>query len=233
MKELQVISLSIKRILNNKKCYTTKDEKRRDIMSELLNRRSIRAYDPNIKISKEEMKEILNKATRAPSSMNMQSWRFFIVESKEAKEKLRPVLYGNQLQLDTSAAMICIFTDLKKFEKAEKIFNIAVEKNLMPEDVRDRQLRNISNMVDNLTETSIEKTGWLDAGLVSMQLMHIAREHGYDTCAIGGFKHEELADALDIDKKRYKPVMILSIGKKAEDGYPSIRLDVEDVTTWL
>lgn len=202
-------------------------------MSELIKRRSIRKYDPSIKISKSEMKEMLEKATRAPSSMNMQSWRFFIVESTDAKEKLRPVLYGNHLQLDTSAAMICIFTDLKKFELAEKIYNVAVDKGLMPEEVRDKQLRSISNMVDNLTESSIEKTGWLDAGLVSMQLMQIAREYGYDTCAIGGFKHEEIADALGIDKKRYKPVMLLSIGKKAEDGYPSVRLDVEDITSWL
>ena len=202
-------------------------------MLELLNRRSIRKYDPNIKISKQEMTEILKKAMRAPSSMNMQSYRFFIVESKEAKEKLRPVLYGNHLQLDTSSAMICIFTDLKKFDLAEKIFNKAVAAGLMPEDVRDKQLRNISNMVDNLSESSIEKTGWLDAGLMAMQLMHIARDHGYDTCPIGGFKHEEIADALGIDKKRYKPVMLLSMGKKDEDGYPSVRLDVDDISHWL
>ena len=58
-------------------------------MSELIKRRSIRKYDPNVKISKDEMKEMLEKATRAPSSMNMQSWRFFIVESNEAKEKIK------------------------------------------------------------------------------------------------------------------------------------------------
>ncbi len=202
-------------------------------MSELLNRRSIRKYDPTVKISRKELTQILEKAMRAPSSMNMQSYRFFIVESKEAKEKLRPVLYGNHLQLDTSSQMICIFTDLKKFELAEKIFNKAVDAGLMPEEVREKQLRNISNMVDNLSENSIEKTGWLDAGLMAMQLMHIAREHGYDTCSIGGFRHEEIADALGIDKKRYKPVMLLSIGKKAEDGYPSVRLDTQDITTWF
>lgn len=202
-------------------------------MKELLERRSIRKYDPSVKISKDEMTEMLEKATRAPSSMNMQSWRFYIVESKEAKEKLRPILYGNQVQLDTSAAMICIFTDLKKFQYAEKIFDKAIDHKVIPSDVKERQLRSISNMIDNLTEISIEKTGWLDAGLVSMQLMQVARSHGYDTCPIGGFKHDEIAEALSIDKKRYKPVMILSIGKRAEDGYHSIRLDPKDITTWL
>lgn len=202
-------------------------------MKNLLERRSIRKYDPTVKITKEEMTEMLEKATRAPSSMNMQSWRFFIVESIEAKEKLKSVLYGNQLQLDTSAAMICIFTDLEKFQNAEKIFDQAIKENIMPSDVKERQLRSIANMVDNLTEISIEKTGWLDVGLVAMQLMHIARSHGYDTCPIGGFKHELIADALSIDKKRYKPVMILSIGKRDEEGHHSVRLDPKDITSWL
>ena len=57
-------------------------------MSKLTERRSIRKYDPTIKISKEEMKNMLEEATRAPSSMNMQPWRFIVVESNEAKEKL-------------------------------------------------------------------------------------------------------------------------------------------------
>lgn len=202
-------------------------------MSELLKRRSIRSYDPNVKISKEEMIEILAKASRAPSSMNMQPWRFFVVESLEAKERLRPVLYGNQLQLDTSAAMICIFTDLKKYEYAEKIYNIAVEKGLMPVEVKEKQLRNISNMVHTLSDEAIEKGGLIDCGLVAMQLMLIAREHGYETCSIGGFKHDLIAKALGIDEKRYKPVMIVSIGKGLDEGYPSVRLDVLDTTTWM
>lgn len=202
-------------------------------MSKLTERRSIRKYDPTVKITKEEMKEILEKTNRAPSSMNMQPWRYFIVESNEAKEKLRPVLYGNQLQLDTSAAMICIFTDLKKYEYAEKIYDKAVAAGLMPEEVREKQLKNIANMIPSLSEEGIEKGGLIDSGLAAMQLMHIAREHGYDTCSIGGFRHEKIADALGIDSKRYKPVMIVSIGKAADEGYPSIRLDVEDVANWL
>ncbi len=202
-------------------------------MSKLTERRSIRKYDSKVKITKEEMKAILEKTNRAPSSMNMQPWRYFIVESLEAKEKLRPVLYGNQLQLDTSSAMICIFTDLQKYEYAERIYNKAVQAGLMPEEVREKQLRNIVNMIPTLSEERIEKGGLIDSGLAAMQLMHVAREHGYETCSIGGFRHELIADALGIDKNRYKPVMIVSIGKADEEGYPSIRLDVEDVAKWL
>ena len=201
-------------------------------MNILTARRSIRKYDANYKISKKELELILNETLRAPSSMNMQPTRFFILESKEAKEKLRPALYGNHQQLDSSSAMILLFTDLKKYENAEKIFDEAVKRGLMPEEVRDRQIRNITNMVDDLDEKQIERTGVFDGGLIAMQLMLSAKAHGYDTCPIGGYRHDMLADVVGIDKKRYKPLLIISLGKADEEGWDSVRLPLEDVVTF-
>ena len=103
----------------------------------------------------------------------------------------------------------------------------------MPLEVREKQLRSIANMIPTLSDDSIEKSGLIDCGLVAMQLMHVAREYGYDTCPIGGFKHDEIANALSIDSKRYKPVLIISIGKAQDKGFPSIRLDINDVATWM
>lgn len=196
-------------------------------------RRSIRKYKSDVKIHHKEMIDILKDATRAPSSMNMQPWRFVIVDSVQGKEKLRSVLYGNQLQLETSSAMICIFTDLKKYTYAEKIYQQAVNQGLMPEEVKERQLRNISNMVDSLDEHQVHLGGLIDSGLVAMQLMLVAKNYGYDTCPIGGFNHESIAETLGLDPKRYKPVMIVSIGKADEKGYDSVRLDIKDITTFL
>ena len=51
---------------------------------------SIKEFDKNFKISKAEMLEMLNEACLAPSCVNMQPWRFVVVESEEGKELLRP-----------------------------------------------------------------------------------------------------------------------------------------------
>ncbi|MGB0417265.1 MAG: nitroreductase family protein [Acholeplasmataceae bacterium] len=195
----------------------------------LLERRSIRLYDKNVKINDDELKQIILEANLAPSSMNMQPWRYVIISSDEAKEKLRPGLYGNLRQLETSAAMIVIFNDLHKFELAEKIYNTAVEKGLMPEEVREKQLANIRNMVQKVDLNKLHVSGMIDCGLAAMNLMYVAREHGYDTCPIGGFNHEMIHEIVDLDKNRYSPVMIISIGKAAEEGYPSVRLPFDDV----
>lgn len=202
-------------------------------MIDLTERRAIRVYDPSVKISRNEMNEILRKATRAPSSMNMQPWRFVVVETDQGKSRLKQALSNNRTQLETSSAMILIMTDLKKYDYAETIYDMAYEASLMPKDVRDRQIRNISNMVPTLSPERIEKSGLIDCGLVAMQLMHVAREHGYDTCPIGGFDHDRIIDVLGLDEERYRPVLIVSIGKRAEDGYESLRLPIDDLTTWL
>ncbi len=68
--------------------------------------------------------------------------------------------------------------------------------------------------------------------LAAMQFMLIARGHGYDTNPIGGFGADQLAEAFDLDKERYVPVMILSVGKAVDQGYESVRLASEKITSF-
>ena len=63
-----------------------------DFSDIVYNRRSIRNFDPSVKIPREELLEILDKTVTAPSSVNMQPWRFVVVDSEEGKEKLTPTM---------------------------------------------------------------------------------------------------------------------------------------------
>lgn len=49
--------------------------------------------------------------------MNLQPTRLIVVQSDETKALIRPSMYGNLTQLDTSSAFILVATDLDKFEK--------------------------------------------------------------------------------------------------------------------
>lgn len=201
-----------------------------DFAQVVFERRSIRVYDSNVKIAHSEMQQILNEATLAPSSVNMQPWRFVVVESKEGKEQLKPYIRFNTRQNETSAAMILIFGDMKCHEYAEEIYQTAVDQGKMPQEVKDQQLTAIVPMYENLSKEQMQRIVQIDGSLVAMQLMLVARAHGYDTNPIGGFDTEHLAEAFGLDKERYHPIMILSIGKAAEEGYQSVRLPVEKIT---
>ncbi|MBC2323719.1 nitroreductase family protein [Listeria booriae] len=206
--------------------------KNNDFEDIIKNRRSIRTYDADVKISKEEMEAILTDAMRAPSSVNMQPWRFVVVESPEGKENLRPLIRFNTQQNDTSAAMIVIFGDTNSFENGEKIFSSAVEQGLMPQDVKDKQMAALTPYYANSPREELERVSIIDGSLVAMQLMLVARAYGYDTNPIGGFERKEVAEAFDMDTERYVPVMIVSIGKAKDIGYGSYRLSTEDTVFW-
>lgn len=197
-----------------------------------LERRSIKSYDPSVKISREEMTEILNEATRAPSSINLQPWRFLVIESEEAKAQLLPLAKFNSHQVETSSAVIAIFGDLQHELNAEEIFNTAVELGYMPAEVKERQLPFAMAYYENLSEQARKDIALIDSGLVSMQLMLVARAHGYDTNPIGGYEKEQMAELFGMDTKRYVPVMLLTIGKAANEGYPSMRLPITSVAEW-
>ncbi|MBD8013401.1 nitroreductase family protein [Planococcus wigleyi] len=195
-------------------------------------RRSIKLYDPTVKISREEMSEIIAQASRAPSSINLQPWRFLVIDSEEGKEKLLPLASFNSNQVKTSSAVIAIFGDLNNFDYAEEIFGKAVELGYMPAEVKEMQLNYFTPLFEGISKEQMKDTVMLDSGLVAMQLMLVARSYGYDTNPIGGYDKEQIAEVFGMDKERYVPVMLISIGKGVNEGYPSYRLPVEAITTW-
>lgn len=203
-----------------------------DFSDIVYNRRSIRNFDPSVKIPREELLEILDKTVTAPSSVNMQTWRFVVVESEEGKEKLKPFVSYNGVQNETSSAMILIFADLKSQERAEEIYGKAVAQGKMPEEVKEKQLSSIVPMYENAPREMMNEIVHIDASLAAMQLMLVARSYGYDTNAIGGYKKDGLAKAFGLDEDRHVPVLLIALGKANEEGFESVRLDASDVTTF-
>lgn len=211
---------------------TTTIQRTNDFKEITFGRRSVKAYDPATKISREEMTEILAEASRAPSSVNMQPWRFLVVDTAEGKEKLAPLSKFNQTQVLTSSAVIAVFIDMNNGEYMEEIFGKAVELGYMPQEIKEMQMNAFKPYYENISTADLRDVNLIDAGLVSMQLMLVARAHGYDTNPIGGYEKDQIAEAFGMDKERYQPVMLISIGKSAKEGHPSYRLPVETITTW-
>jgi nitroreductase len=201
-------------------------------MDQILKRKSIRLYDENVKISREEMNQILTEAMLAPSSRNQQPWRFVVVDTKLGKEKLSLAMPYNQNQLNTSAAMIVVFQDLEKYKLAEVMLDQQLQAGMITQADKEKNLKTVNDLIPTLKPESIEREGLIDCGLVAMQLMIVARFHGYDTCPIGGFERDKINDALDYDKARFKPVMIVSIGKAKEVGKKTLRLPLKDTITY-
>ncbi|ASS96707.1 nitroreductase family protein [Peribacillus simplex] len=211
---------------------TTTAQLTNDFKEIITGRRSIKNYDKSVKISREEMEEILTLATLAPSSVNMQPWRFLVIDSPEGKATLAPLARFNQNQVETSSAVIAVFGDMNNFDNGEEIYGKAVDLGLMPLEVKENILASFAGYFEKITSEEMKEVVLVDGGLVSMQLMLAARAYGYDTNPIGGYEKDQIAEAFGLDKDRYVPVMLISIGKAADNGHQSVRLPIDKVAQW-
>lgn len=195
-------------------------------------RATIRKYDPAVKIGREEMAHILQDAMTAPSSLNLQPWRFVVVDTDEGKELIKPMMMFNQQQWETSSAIIAVFADTRCAESAETILTADVENGFKTTGMKDKMLAMIKEYTSSYSPERLSNSLMMDMGFVCMQLMLAAKGYGYDTNPIGGFMRKELAEALGMDIKRYIPALLISIGKAAEPAKDSTRFSVSEVTQW-
>ena len=209
---------------NSQTLHTLEPQLFLDVIQE---RRSVRSYDPTVKISREEMAEILELATLAPSSSNLQPWRFLVIDQPELKQKLLPIAY-NQQQVVEASAIIAVLGDVESYKKADKIYGQAVEAGFMPEDTAKSFIERTVGTYSNLQPEAARRIVYTDGGLISMQLMLIARSRGYDTVPMGGYDRAKFIEAFGISEQ-YVPVMLIAIGKAAKPGHPTTRLPIEDV----
>ena len=111
---------------NSQTLHTLEPQMFLDIIQE---RRSVRTYDPTVKISREEMTEILELAALAPSSSNLQPWRFLVIDQPELKQKLLPIAY-NQQQVVEASAIIAVLGDVESSKKPKKFMDRQPKKAL-------------------------------------------------------------------------------------------------------
>lgn len=193
-------------------------------------RRSVRQYDPTFKISKADMTELLEEALRAPSSANGQPWRFLVIDSEQLKEKLLPIA-NNQQQVIDASAVIAVLGDLESYKLIETIFSRSVEAGYMPEATKETLVANYTKVFSSLPTEVMKKVVYTDGGLISMQLMLSAKARGYDTVPMGGYDAAKFVEEFGIGE-RYVPIMLIAIGKAAQEGHPTTRLTVDEVTSW-
>ncbi|WP_127579168.1 nitroreductase family protein [Paenibacillus koleovorans] len=198
------------------------------LFSEVIRgRRSVRQYDKSVRLSREQIKELLSEATLAPSSSNIQPWRFLIIDTEELKEQLQPIAY-NQSQISEAAAVIVVLGDTEGYYKADQIYGEAAVRGYMPEETAKTFAERTKSIYGSLPKEALHKIIYTDGGLVSQQLMLVARAHGYDTVPMGGYDAAKLQAAFEISE-RYIPIMLIALGKAAKPGHPTTRLPIDDI----
>ena len=194
-------------------------------------RKSVRKYKEGVVIPHEKLQALLQNAITAPSSSNMQPWRFIVIEDQQVKKELRQIS-NDQEQVETSSAIIAVLGDLEMYKNAEQIYDANFEQGFMPREVADLMIKNSLGLYGSLPSEKLSSLVHFDAGLISMQIMLLAKDMGYDTVPMGGFDKIKFAEKFNLPKNEV-PILLIAIGEAAAPAYGSSRLPVEQIVRFI
>jgi len=215
-----------------------------ETLDTILQRRAVKVFEP-AEITAETREQILNAARHAPSSFNMQPYRFYWVGTAEKKSAVAK-LCMRQMPAETASALIVAVADIgslaatsqgqaqwmrsrsefseakiRDYERTAKIGRIL----FMPGPFGmfaavKRALFWLLNMwtvmgMPPLSRQDVFKWATKSTSLACQNLMIAAEALGINTCPMEGFDGRRLSQYLGLSSRYHEIVMVIAIGKKS------------------
>jgi nitroreductase len=193
-----------------------------DIKQAIVERRAVKHYDPNHKMTEQEIRELMEHAILSPTSFNIQHWRFIQVED-EAKRKQIEEVSWHQKQITESSLLLILAADLNAWEKQpERYWKHA------PQAAQDVLLPMIENYYTNHHQAQRDEC-LRSTGIAAMNVMLMAKGMGYDSCPMVGFDFDQVAKIINLPHDHIITMMI-TIGKALKPANPrSGQLPLDEV----
>ena len=82
----------------------------------IVKRRSVKAFDPQHKMTEQEIAKLMSLAMLSPTAFNIQNWRFVVVTDAILRQQIRAVSW-NQAQVEEASLLIILTADLNSWAK--------------------------------------------------------------------------------------------------------------------
>ncbi|MEL6427965.1 MAG: nitroreductase family protein [Planctomycetota bacterium] len=175
-------------------------------------RRSMKAFDPEHRLTDDELEKLLTAAIQSPTSFNIQHWRFVVVDDPELRKEIRA--NGNdQAQMTDASVLVVMTADTKAWAKEPQRY----WKNAPTE---------VAELLVNWMGPFHEGREWLQRdeaqrsiGMAMQTLMLGAKAMGYDSCPMIGFDIEKVAELIGLPDDHVMGPMV-AIGKGTKEPWP-------------
>ncbi|MEF2966775.1 nitroreductase family protein [Paenibacillus sp. M1] len=188
-----------------------------DFTEVLKNRRSANKFMQGVEIPQKDLEEIFNLVKYAPSAFNLQHTHYIVVKDPELKEKVYEAA-NKQYKVRTASAVIVVLGNPDAYKDAAVLNEGLLNLGVLSKQEYDMTVESTLAFYEERGETFRREDAIRNASLSAMQLMLIAKDHGWDTCPINGFDPEALSKALALPEA-YVPVMLVTIGKEDTSSF--------------
>ncbi|MEM8770421.1 MAG: nitroreductase family protein [Pseudomonadota bacterium] len=194
-----------------------------DTFDAIYQRRAIKEYDKDHRFTEEEEDKLLRAAIQAPTSFNIQHWRFVVLRDPALRQKIREEFGNNQAQMTDASLLILMTADTKAWAKS-------------PDRYWANAPKEVADLLVNWMGPFHEGRDWLQRdeaqrsiGMAMQNLMLAATAMGYQSCPMIGFDIEAVAKLISLPDDHVMGAMV-AIGKGTKEPWPKPgQLALEDV----
>lgn len=175
-------------------------------------RRAVKHYDPQYKMTTEEIDKLLGVAIKAPTAFNIQNWRLVLVHDEKLRRKIRQVSW-DQAQVTDASLLIILCADLNAWQKDPQRYWCDA-----PQEAKDLILPAIDGYYRDKEQVQRDEA-MRSCGIIAQTLMLAAKEMGYDSCPMDGFDFDAVGKLIKLPDD-HVVTMFVAIGKGTKDAWP-------------
>ena len=193
-----------------------------DTFDAIYQRRAVKHYDPQHELTDDEIRKLMEAAVQAPTSFNMQNWRFVLVRDKSLRQQIRAAA-NDQAQVTDASLMIVMTADVKAWEKSpERYWRDA------PADVAELLVNWMGPFYEGKEQLKRDEA-MRSCGIAGQTIMLAAKAMGYDSCPMIGFDAAKVAELINLPDDHVVSFMI-AVGKATKPAWPKPgQLPLEEV----
>ena len=186
------------------------------VIDALTFRHACKKFNPEKKISEEQLDIILEAACLSPSSFGMEAWKFLVIASKEIREELRPVCWG-QPQVTDASHMIAILAKPSLVEPSSDYVKTNSFRRGLPEKVTLASIDRYKRHMETEVFPRMTSYAWCSKQcyIALADIMTAAASMGIDSCPMEGFEKDKVEAILKIDKKECEVAVLVALGFRA------------------
>jgi nitroreductase len=200
---------------------------REELVEALQFRHACKLFDEKRPLPRADLDYILEAGRLSPSSLGLEPWRFLVIEDRELRRRLRPACW-NQSQITTASTVVVI---------------LALTSELRPESgYAHKMLRRLVASESEMEEAMqiYRDIARGNIALWSIAQCHVAIAHmmiaaaviGVDSCPMGGFEPEAVAEVLRVDRGKVEVALLLALGYRAGPEPPKHRLPLDELVQY-
>lgn len=192
--------------------------KKMSLIENLNWRHAVKAYNPEKKVSQEDLNKILEAARLAPTSSGLQPFRVIVVENQDLKNKMVEGALNPEVMRDSSHVLVFAAWDSYSNEKIDKVYDYTTDERDLPRGRFGSYTDKIKEMYGAQTpEEHFAHTArqtYIALGLAMAQ----AAELKIDSTPAEGFSNEVVDEILGLKELGLKSVSLLYLGYRDQDN---------------